>query len=261
MYFTVYITTNKINNVKYIGKHITNNLKDDYLGSGMLLKKAIDKYGRENFEKEIIFIFDNEEKMNEKEKELITEDIVKSKQYYNIALGGNGGNIVLYKENKEYKNICEKMSKSQQKNRDGISERSKKLHSERKIGMYGRKQSEYQKKRVSEIMSGKYVSEETIQKQKESYRKTVDHPDYINPNKGREKTPETIEKMKNTLSKVMSGNNNPMFGQKHTDETKEKISMKARNRQKKECEHCGLSLSPSTYSRWHGENCRNKSEK
>lgn len=46
------------------------------------------------------------------------------------------------------------------------------------------------------------------------------------PNKGKKLAPETIEKMKKTLSIVMAGENNPFFGRKHTEETKRKISEK-----------------------------------
>jgi len=52
MSYEVYVTHNKINGRKYIGSH--NGKRNYYLGSGVYLNKAIKKYGRESFEKEIL---------------------------------------------------------------------------------------------------------------------------------------------------------------------------------------------------------------
>lgn len=46
--YFIYETTNLKNGKKYIGKHY-GELNDSYLGSGTLLKKAIEKYGKESF--------------------------------------------------------------------------------------------------------------------------------------------------------------------------------------------------------------------
>jgi hypothetical protein len=48
----IYCITNLINGKKYIGSDSNNNPK--YMGGGTYLKKAIKKYGKENFKKEII---------------------------------------------------------------------------------------------------------------------------------------------------------------------------------------------------------------
>ena len=87
MFYTIYKITNKINGKYYIGKHITKDLNDGYMGSGKYLKAAIKKYGIEKFEKEILHLLNNEEEMNDKEKELV----VISEQTYNLCPGGQGG--------------------------------------------------------------------------------------------------------------------------------------------------------------------------
>ena len=91
VYYTIYKVTNKINGKFYIGKHQTKKLNDHYYGSGKKLLAAIKKYGKENFSKEILFVFETEQEMNDKEKELITEDFVKRPDTYNVGVGGEGG--------------------------------------------------------------------------------------------------------------------------------------------------------------------------
>lgn len=90
MNYTIYKTTNLINGKFYIGMHKTKNPNDSYLGSGTVIKKAIEKYGKENFKKEILFCFDNEQEMIDKEKELITEEQINDTMCYNMTLGGIG---------------------------------------------------------------------------------------------------------------------------------------------------------------------------
>lgn len=91
MKYTIYKITNKINGKIYIGKHQTDNPNDDYYGSGKAIKEAIKKYGKENFIKEILYIFDTEEEMNVKERKLITEEFIKREDTYNLGIGGEGG--------------------------------------------------------------------------------------------------------------------------------------------------------------------------
>jgi len=87
LFYTIYKITNKINDKFYIGKHQTYDLNDNYMGSGKLIKRAIEKHGIKNFTKEILHVFNSEEEMNAKEKELVilTEDS------YNLCPGGRGG--------------------------------------------------------------------------------------------------------------------------------------------------------------------------
>lgn len=89
--YTVYKTTNLINGKYYIGVHKTSNPYDDYIGSGKYLKRAIEKYGRENFTKEIIDIFETPEEAFELESQLVTFELIESKESYNLKEGGQGG--------------------------------------------------------------------------------------------------------------------------------------------------------------------------
>lgn len=88
MYHYFYKITNTINNHFYYGIHSTNNLDDGYMGSGRRLKRAINKYGIENFVKEIIKFFDSREDCAKYESEIVNNDLVCDNTCYNISLGG-----------------------------------------------------------------------------------------------------------------------------------------------------------------------------
>lgn len=89
--YTVYQTTCLVNSKFYIGVHKTDDPYDDYLGSGKVLKAAIEKYGRENFKKEILFVFETSEEAFLKEGEIVNEVMIQNTLCYNIKLGGEGG--------------------------------------------------------------------------------------------------------------------------------------------------------------------------
>lgn len=89
MYYTVYKIKNKINNKEYIGYHSTDNLDDGYMGSGKLIKRAIEKYGIESFQKEYIDIFDNRDDAIALEALLVDKEYTLRNDTYNLNLGGN----------------------------------------------------------------------------------------------------------------------------------------------------------------------------
>ena len=91
----IYKTTNLITGKTYIGQDSNNN--PNYLGSGLLLKRAIDKYGIDNFVKEILEQCNSKKELNEKEIFWINA----LKPDYNIAKGGSGGDTYTNNPNLE----------------------------------------------------------------------------------------------------------------------------------------------------------------
>lgn len=90
-FYYLYKIHNNVNSKIYYGIHQTDDINDGYFGSGLILKRAIEKYGKENFEKFILKFFDNETTMYEAEKRVIQEARLKKEEIYNIREGGKGG--------------------------------------------------------------------------------------------------------------------------------------------------------------------------
>jgi|TARA_B110000971_G_C19921434_1_gene459382 hypothetical protein len=87
--YKIYKTTNTINNKYYIGVHNGNDKW--YKGSGTALKRAIKLHGGENFVTETLEECTTEQEAFVREAELVTEELVKDRNCYNIKLGGKGG--------------------------------------------------------------------------------------------------------------------------------------------------------------------------
>ena len=180
--YYIYLTINLINGKKYIGKHY-GELDDSYLGSGTILQKAINKYGKQNFKKEILYISKDEKENCIKEKEFIQAfNATQSKQFYNIHEGGAGGNTTAGWTKEQKENYSKKLSlkySGENNPRYGVhltEETKNKIRQNRnteymkteeyrknmskavsgeKNGMYGKHHSEESKRKMSEHSKGK----------------------------------------------------------------------------------------------------------
>lgn len=222
--YTVYKTTNKENGKFYIGVHKTKNPNDYYLGSGVGIKRAIEKYGRESFHKEVLFIFESEEEAYQKEKEIVTEEFVKNKGNYNGTLGGVGGFSHIpprFGDDSPMRNpeIVEraraKLKETRRRDKERLDEISKRnlalaknSHSEetnrkRALTCKGRIVSDSQKEHMSKVMTNIYRDPEYKKKHSESLKRSY--------------TDERLDRW----SKRIMGEKNPRFcGYYHTPKGK-----------------------------------------
>lgn len=89
MKYILYLTVNMVNHKVYIGIHKTNpEIFDGYLGSGLAMKKAIKKYGRKNFKRIILAVFETKEQALLAESKVVNQRCVNSNNTYNLCLGG-----------------------------------------------------------------------------------------------------------------------------------------------------------------------------
>lgn len=151
----IYVTVNLIDGKKYIGQHKCRRETDSYLGSGKILKRAIEKYGRENFKRYTLYKAETEEELDEKEIAFISAFRATEKDnYYNVAEGGLTNRTLRGKNNPYY----------------GVTGSAHPC--------YGRKHTEDELRRMSESQKGKIViiSEETKKKISETSKKRGNKP-------------------------------------------------------------------------------------
>lgn len=140
-YHYFYKITNLINNHFYYGVHNTNNLDDGYMGSGKRLHIAYNKYGIENFNKEILKYFNTAKEAFEYESEIVTENLVNSNECYNMCLGG------IYPINIDFKNKIVVKSKNNEIYRVDIND-PRYISGELKPIRYGSKLSNKTKQKI-----------------------------------------------------------------------------------------------------------------
>ncbi len=91
MHGYIYKTTNKKNHKVYIGQKI-GSVRMNYLGSGLYIRRAINKYGEKNFKLEVLAYGKTKKQIDQLEKDFIASyrKQLGREKVYNLTDGGEG---------------------------------------------------------------------------------------------------------------------------------------------------------------------------
>jgi len=226
----------------YVGlstKSPENSIK--YLGSGIRLKYAIKKYGKENFHKEILEECTTRDELNDAEMKWIsTLNTLDINIGYNLHKGGSCSK-------KDFKLGKEAIERSKIRNKklwEDPDYRKKVTDANKKTWSTPEKQAEHSI-RMKEV----YLNPDTLMKLKDSARK--------------------MEKLECPHCKKIYAKNHAISKHfdnciNHEDPEMRELAIKRRNEINKEtvkktCKYCGTVGVVGNINRWHEENCKKKS--
>ena len=273
MYYTVYLIKNQINKKIYIGVHTTENINDDYMGSGKLIKQAIKKNGAENFTKTILYICKTKEEAYFCEGQIVTEEFCKHPMTYNINLGG-----ICPPNLKGKKQTLEQKEAKRKRMLINNPMKGRKHKEETLIKFKNRVISEEQKIKNSLAHKGKVFSIETKERMSKPKSATT---------KARMSL---YAKTNNSIARIGSkifcnfcqkditkanyyrfhGDNckyninretnikGTFFNHKHTDESKLKMVESQKKLVRFSCKYCNIITTQTNIKRWHDEKCKFK---
>jgi hypothetical protein len=247
-FFILYKTTNLINGKTYIGIHKTNNLDDGYLGSGFALTEALEKYGKDNFKREILEFCDSYDELIELEKVYVDIDWVKNKSNYNLKTGGQSVGIL----SDESKNKISETLKSKYKNGEISINRPMGLEPWNK-GLVGKYDEEYRLK-ISEGLKGRIPWNKGLKGVQVVWNKGL---------KLEPMTEEEKEKRSKTLKERYKNQEHHSKGVEPWNKGLKGAQVawnKGVEMEKIECPHCGKLSDKGNAKRWHFDNCKEKKD-
>lgn len=191
----IYCITNLVNGKTYFGQHTLTEGRtfetDTYRGSGKLLWRAYEKYGKENFKRTcIIKGHFSKEQINRFERCIIRIQRFLGKAEYNLADGGDGGDtsrFIDYDSETFHQHVSEGVKKTYANGRKALGwtfhngmkgkhfsdEAKQKMHESHlgeKNSQYGKHRSEKTKKRIRAALVRDYKVEYS-----EMYEAFLDH--------------------------------------------------------------------------------------
>ena len=238
MFGIIYVTVNTVNGRRYIGQHKCSDENDSYLGSGKILKEAIQRYGKENFRRYTLYRAETEEELDKKEVEFISAfRATENDKYYNINEGGNA-NRMCGKNNPMYGRRGELAPAYGRKKSPEETAKMKECMSGVNNPMYGHKYTYEERKKIGDGQRGekhwnygKHWSEETKQKMSKTHKERYAAGLYNNPSKEKHHTMTPEGKMK--ISQANKGRipseesrqkmREAQLGRKHPEEVRAKI--------------------------------------
>ena len=169
MYGYIYETRNLLNDRIYIGQHKSEQYDSTYYGSGKVLNLAIKKYGIENFSNRLLIPANSKQELDELEIKTIEEYATKyGQKLYNLAKGGNGGDVFAYADEDSKKAFVDKMTDIN-KQRCQSADFKEKISQAGKLRYSNTAEREKQSKRVHEYWESEEARRRHSETIKESY--------------------------------------------------------------------------------------------
>jgi hypothetical protein len=255
MKYIIYKTTNIINNKTYIGIHQTENLDDGYLGSGLAMKRAIKKYGKQNFSREILEFCLSYDELIEKEKLYVNEEWITLEDNYNLKTGGQSSGLLSEESRAKISNSLKYYYKENDhpfkgEKRIGYipANKGKKLED-----LYDSEKVKEIKEKLSNFNKDKIPWNKGLKGAQVGWSKGLKTPQTGLHRKGIKIGPmseENKDKISEALKEYYKENEHPTKG---LEPWNKGVTMS-----KTECPHCNKMVDTGNGKRWHFDNCKLK---